>query len=499
MSKTFNFIKKRALNYPNRLAIRQDKEVINYADLINKTIELSEHIQSKNIKRIALLEDNSINWILLDLACQISGTTLVPLPKFFTNEHLKKIIQLTNIEYLVTRNTSYIESLIEEDVQLDQTFNILKWFKNNHVSKNSKIKDKSPENTQKITFTSGSTNEPKGVCLNEEAQYIVAKSVFSVTKNIESKKHLCVMPFTTLLENIAGIYVPLMRGNLIIIEKPSSLGFKDVFLNDLDLFLERISSLEPSSMIVPPEILRLMVSAAKGGWRPPLSLTFLTVGGSKVSGSLIREARSYNINAFEGYGLSESASVVSLNLPDDNKIGLQGKLLPHVQIKISNGELYIKNIGFLGYLDDYLKKQETAEEWINSGDLATFDKTKNLKIIGRKKNLIISSYGRNISPEWVETELSNSEYIKNAVLIGNHKPFCVALIIPEKSHINTSLKLKDEIDRVNQHLPGFAQIKKWKILDNDFPRNLFRNHFIPNRKEISRFYSKEINALYCIG
>lgn len=181
------------------------------------------------------------------------------------------------------------------------------------------------------------------------------------------------------------------------------------------------------------------------------TLKFLAVGGSKSSPQLIASARQCGFPVYEGYGLSECASVVSLNTPENDKIGSVGKVLPHIELIEQDGEIIIENPAFLGYLG------EQHSGVFQTGDLGHLDEDGYLTIDGRKKNILITSYGRNISPEWIESQLLLCPEIMQAVVYGDSEPFLSAYIVP----MSSGADLETAIARTNAALPEYAHIKNF--------------------------------------
>jgi long-subunit acyl-CoA synthetase (AMP-forming) len=147
--------------------------------------------------------------------------------------------------------------------------------------------------------------------------------------------------------------------------------------------------------------------------------------------------------------------VVSINAPEHFKLGSVGKILPHISAKIIKGELVIEDPGFLGYLGD------KAPTEFYTGDLAEIDSDGYLSITGRKKNVLITSYGRNISPEWIESLLLLSADIRQALVFGDGQASLSAMIVPMRKDIN----LSSIVSAVNKDLPDYAQIKQTHLVE----------------------------------
>ena len=209
-----------------------------------------------------------------------------------------------------------------------------------------------PPGTAKVTYTSGSTGAPKGVCLGAAQLDAIASSLARATESLGIERHLCLLPLATLLENIAGIHAPLLAGATCLLP-PADVTGMSYAGPDVGRLLACISSSRPDSVVLVPELLRLLVSAAERGWKVPDSLRFVAVGGAPVSVDLLARAESLGLPVFEGYGLSECASVVCLNTPDARRRGSVGRPLPHARVRVADdGQIMVAGVTLLGYLGD---------------------------------------------------------------------------------------------------------------------------------------------------
>ena len=317
-----------------------------------------------------------------------------------------------------------------------------------------------PAGTAKVTFTSGTTGTPKGVCLSQNGLEQVAHSLVEVLGAGRAKKHLSVLPLAILLENVAGVYATLMAGGTVFVPSLTATGFANPFHPDFTALSDYMHKQAITSVILVPELLRGLMSV-----RLDLPhLEFAAVGGAKVSPSLISAARKKGLPVYEGYGLSESASVVSLNTPDHDRPGSAGKILPHINLVERDGEIVIKDPAFLGYLG-HEQKGEFA-----TGDLGRIDDDDFLYIDGRKKNILITSYGRNISPEWVEAALLAQPEIISVTIYGDGQPALSADIVPSSMHTDIAMA----VQRANAELPDYARIKKFQITTKEIGHDLLQ-------------------------
>ena len=349
-----------------------------------------------------------------------------------------------------------------------------------------------PNGTSKITYTSGSTGTPKGVCLSTENQIAVASALLS-SIGLHKPRHLCLLPLPTLLENIAGVYCPMLASGTVIIASDADRGFEGSRLVNPSALLNCISKAKPSCLILVPELLQVLVMASKNNWQAPSSLQFIAVGGSRVSASLLAEARGLGLPVYQGYGLSECSSVVCINTPNNDDVTSVGSLLPHLKAAIINNELVVSGNAFLGYLED---QGSWYNDLVFTGDIASIKNNK-IYIEGRIKNTIINSFGRNISPEWIESELLATGLFQQAVVVGDSRPFCIAVLVPISEQI-THTTITNAIDKVNSHLPDYAQIKENLTLRRSmtFEDGLYTANMRPKREQINQYYQLKIDAIY---
>ena len=483
----WNEIKELAKQRPSDIAIVGEKKAYTYKELLNGVNVISRFLARYQHKVLALFCDNSPEWLLVDLAANVSGVALLPLPAFFSQQQLAFAIEKSGACALVHKrddSLSKATELLNTEVLIEDLL----------CSDLKNIADSElPVSTAKITFTSGSTGEPKGVCLSNKQQFAVAKATHD-SLQLPVGKHLSVLPFSTLLENTAGSYVTLLNGGTIIALPSNQLGFNGSSDFKLSTLLETIEKYQPVSLILLPEILLAIVGAVKKGWTLPSSIAFMAVGGSKVSQQLIYQAQSYGLPVYEGYGLSECASVVSLNSAKNNKAGSVGKPLPHLEVRIVDDEIIVYGNPFLGYVGEPASWKKVE---IGTGDLGFFDEQGYLYVNGRKKNLLISSYGRNISPEWVEGVLLSDGLLKQCVVFGDQRPHCIALISLRDEAMPEEI-IKDSIIKANRSLPNYAQVKRWAVLPQpmSFSAGTMTSNGRPVREAILRQYQSTIHQLY---
>jgi len=471
--------------------ISDGRQSLDAAQFAHCCRSLSESLSARGIHVLALHGDNSTDWVIADMACQLADICLIPLPTFFSPEQILHVLDTVPVDSVLCQWPGYFEQHFGSRFRRDQgrlpgSHTLLRLDAEAHDSV-------LPEHTAKITFTSGSTGRPKGVCLSQ-AQMQKQAVALNEQVGLVRPRHLCVLPLSTLLENIAGVYTPLMAGGEVIVPSLAELGFTGSSSLDSEQLSRTISHYRPHSMILTPQLLKALVVAAKSGWQPPDSLRFVAVGGARTAPELIDEAHAAGIPAYEGYGLSECASVVALNSPKNNNPGSGGRPLSHLDVEIQDGEIVVRGNAMLGYIGE---PESWGLEKIHTGDLGSIDERGFVHIEGRSKNLLISSFGRNINPEWVEAEMLIEDSISECVVFGDARPYCVALLSAGAASISDEA-LQDRIDAINQKLPDYAQVRRWARLPRPLGAEggLLTENGRPRRAEIASHFQTQIEKLY---
>jgi long-chain acyl-CoA synthetase len=428
---------------------------------------------------VAIIADNSCAWVIMDLAFVLLKRPLVPLPGFFTADQRHSALTRVGAEFLIGDAEQPLQSSIEI---AGRSFSVTKL-----DAKPIRL----PAGTAKITFTSGTTGEPKGVCLSQAAMEGVSLSLVEAIGKDKAGIHLPILSLAVLLENVAGLYTTLLAGGHYRAFSQSATGFARPFAPDFDKLVDVLGQGRAATAIMVPEILRGMMAALfRSGVRLP-ELKFLAVGGARVSASLLEMAQWLQLPVYQGYGLSEAASVVSLNTVENNRLGTVGKPLPHVDLQLAeDGEILITNPGFLGYVGE-----RAAPDVYATGDVGFIDPDGFLAISGRKSNVLITAFGRNVSPEWVESELTASPAILQAYVFGEGSPKLSALIVPTSTSAGSE-PIAAGIGAANARLPDYARIDRWMVVQPfTFEQGLLTPNGRLQRDSISRTYGAALGQL----
>ena len=434
---------------PHHVALSEPRRSISYGELPHLIRDLSAELGALKISRLAIYGDNTIDWALIDLAALSSNIVVVPIPLFFSNAQIQHLCQASNVDTIFADRPFPI-SMGKEISATTLEGHFIK------MSVSSQIPDAMARTSaagNKITFTSGSTGDPKGACLGADTLLTITSSLASALTSSELGPHLCLLPFSTLLENVAGIYLPLWMGRKLCIDSPTLLGLQSNHQFNASVFCQQVQATSAESVILLPQMLKDIIET--GATTALRALKFIAVGGGKVAPDLLRRAQKAGLRVYEGYGLTECGSCVALNTPEASRIGSVGKPLPHAQVRIAeDGEIWVTGAAMQGYLTDGIVLTEIA-----TGDAGHLDNDGFLYVTGRIKNVLVSSFGRNISPEWVEGQLLSVPAIEQAIVFGEAQPHLSAVLVVDDAINDQQLSLL--LREVNSGLPDYARVVSW--------------------------------------
>lgn len=211
-------------------------------------------------------------------------------------------------------------------------------------------------------------------------------------------------------------------------------------------------------MITVPALLQGLLHCRANLQLDTQSLQFIAVGGAPLSKTLLMQAEHLGLPVFQGYGMTECGSVVCLNTPSENRPGSVGKPLSHIKIHADEqSQLIITGLSFPGYAN---QAGSAVDGTWATGDLGYIDDDGFVYVTARKHSTYSTAFGRNVSPEWVESELDSEAVIAQSVVFGAGRKHNVAVIVGIQQDIDNTL-IDQGITLANQRLPDYARIASW--------------------------------------
>lgn len=388
---------------PDRPAVIDGDVSVSYGQLIQQVSALGEWVAGLP-SIVGIVGSKSVQTIVLDLALTLGGRTVVPLPAFFSADQLGHLVRDCGLEAIVCESE-------EEAERLAGLAPVL-------TPRPGPSRSREPAaGHRRIIYTSGTTGRPKGVILGERQ---LGASILGLTHAAAANakdRALTALPYALLLEQISGIYVPLFAGATIILCSS---------FQDLPLLAQ---SQGATTTVLVPEMLSVWVNWLEAsGRQAPATLRFVAVGGAPVPPKVAERAWQAGIPVHEGYGLSECGSVVAFNPPAGRIAETVGRPLPGVQVSIIDGEIVVAGDTVM---DGYVGHPPVEASW-RTGDAGYFDGNGHLVVKGRMDDVIITSEGRNIHPEWIESMLLADPRIGHCAAIPNGRRPLVVLVPPAR-------------------------------------------------------------------
>lgn len=562
-----------AKNYPNKTALCHKKDgiyySISYQEMAEKIKGFAASLQLLGIKKedkIAILSENRPEWAVSDLAIMTAGSVVVPIHSTLSSKTIQYIINHSEAKILLVSNNDllnkafinkddfpYLEKVITfEKLSLEQkekTEKEIIFFKDIIFKDDFEEIELNPEDICSIIYTSGTTGLPKGVMLSHSNFLSNAEAVNKAIPVKKGDVFLSFLPLSHILERLAGYYVPLIFGASIVYAesikqlqnnlkeaKPTILicvprifeRFHDAVWDKVNkssifqkkIFLWALKRKKGSLLYNLADALVFKKIRKQLGGRLRLAIS----GGASLDDHIERFFLKMGVLVLEGYGLTETSPVIAANREKDLRIKTVGKIIPGVEVQIDpeSKEILVKGPNVMkGYYKNEGETEKAFDNkgWFHTGDLGYIDKDEFLTVIGRKKEMIVTSGGKNIWPETIENTLNSDKYITSSMIIGHKKKFVSALIFPDWQEIKTFLeksnlsnqspeklchepivieKIKERIDKINDNLNDYEKIKRFVVIPNDFSQE--RDELTPTlklrRHIVERHYLKEIESMY---
>lgn len=526
---------------------------ISYAELGESVDAFSKGLSALGVQkgyRVAILSENRPEWAISDFGILKAGAVNVPMFSTLTAAQVSYILKDSGAKVICVSTKDQLEKVIairDEVPSLEQViiYNEIEDGVPEGVSQfvdvcsrgkdvDTPIEGSTDEDEiATIIYTSGTTGNPKGVMLthaNFLSNFNAAKSLIDVG---ETDVLLSFLPLSHVFERLGGHYVPLFSGakiayaestftvaqNMQEVSPTVMLSVPRLYETMHDRVLRAVqagSSLKQkifhwgvsvgsavSSVIQqgkkPSAILQLQqniadklvfakLKAATGG-----QLRFFVSGGAALPQSIAEFFHAAGILILEGYGLTETSPVISLNHPEKWKFGTVGVPIPGVEVQIAeDGEILTRGPHVMkGYFnnEDATAEVIDGEGWFHTGDIGIIDDDGFIKITDRKKNIIVLSNGKNVAPQPIESQLVQSPFIDQIMLVGNERKNVAALIVPNfdalkswasENGVDTSdlpemLKTREvqqfiqsEIRERLTDFADFEQVRRFALLEKEF-------------------------------
>ncbi len=509
---------------------------------------------------VAIIGDNSPQWVVADLAVQCCGAVAVGIYATSAWPQVEYVIDHCRARFLFVENeeqldkwlmfrerTSHLEKVIVwetkglrqfKDPQLI-SFGELMELGRAAAQATSPIYDArqaavAPDDVAVLIYTSGTTGPPKGAMLSHRNVTWMAQAVARDNPIGDHDEVLSFLPLCHIFERLFSVFAHITHAYTVnFIERPDTVtdNMKEVSPTigyAVPRIWEKYFSAIHIRMSDATWFKRLVFYAAHGigkrraelklafkkvPWHMDLlyALAYATVfrklkerlgfermriaysGAAPISADVLRFFQSIGINLVEGYGQTEGTGVTCLSRADRVKLGTVGPPLSETELKIAaDGEILVKSPGvFKGYFNNPAATAETLKAgWLITGDVGTLDEDGYLKITDRKKDIIVTSGGKNITPQYIENKLKASVYINDAVVIGDRRNYLTCLIMIDEDNVVKYAQdhkiqfstykdltqspeiyelIKKAIDQVNQTLARVETVRRFTIL----PKKLY--------------------------
>ncbi len=514
----YDIIDYSANEYPERQAFQipvpgKDDRFVTYKQFSEDIEGLGTYILSKGLKKekIAIIGENSYEWLLAYFSILGSGNTAVPLDRDLPLDDLLYNIDNSEAKAIFFSKVykDVADALKESAKGIDFYFSkadiydmIAEGRKLIEAGDDSfKKAEVKPDDLAAIVYTSGTTGKSKGVMLTQRN---IASNAISACRNIDGEGcGVLALPLHHTFGMVANVLAPLIFGARIymttsirniqadMIKIGATAAFCVPLMAELiykkvwatakekgkDEILKKGIKISNTLLKLGIDVRRKLfaeVHEALGG-----NLELFVCGGAPLSEKMAFELTSMGINILNGYGITECSPIVSVNRNFANKIGSVGLVLDCNEVKINNpnekgiGEIYVRGDNVMvGYYNNEEATNEAFDNgWFKTGDLGYLDEDGFLFISGRIKNLIILSNGKNVSAEELEEKiLDEISYVEEVIVYDDNDKLAAEIYLDENTEPEAKAKIKKDIKALNIKLPSYKKIAKTKIRDEAFPK-----------------------------
>ncbi len=528
--------------------------------------------------KVILVSENRPEWHVVDFACHLLGAVVVPIFPTLIPEQVQYIAEDSDSEFIVVSTPNQAEKVasvraklkrVKQVIAMDPEVEEAQGTPFAEVLKTGREFDAgellarareraNPDVIATLIYTSGTTGQPKGVMLSHRnlvSNFLACGQVFEITAE---DRGLSFLPLSHAFERTVD-YLYFYRGATIVYSRvedvPQDLvetqptimaavprfyekvkaaveskaeeagGLKKKLFNwairvgrkkaESELGLGARRPLDRMRFFLADRLVLSQIRARTGG-----RVRFFISGGAPLSPEVAWFFYAAGLKILEGYGLTETSPVVSVNPPERPKLGTVGKPLPGVEVGIAeDGEIMVRGPSvMMGY---YKRPEETNEVlqngWFYTGDIGERDDDGYLKITDRKKQLMVTSVGKKVAPQAIEKEVENSRFIEQVMLIGEKRNFVTALIVPDFQALRTYFNesnavsneelvqrenvkalIQQELDERQRHLSNYEKIRKFALLPEAFTveNGLLTPTMKVKRRLVEERYAQLIEDLY---
>ena len=448
--------------YGKNLAVEDGETSLTYDELDARAARIRGALKAQGVEkgdRVGLFALNGYEFVGAYLAIVTSGAVAVLLPPQLDGMTVAGLSRMFGLKLLVTDGT--LKAKLPDPMPIPV-------MAANTEGEPTEAIEVDPKDPCVIMFTGGTTGRSKGALLSNGAVMTGTKYGCYGIKEIFEQRYFLVLPLTHVFGLIRNLMACLYTGSAL-----------HICRNNKDMFRE-IAMFRPTVWVVVPALAEMALNLSKQFKRNMLGDSMKTVicGAAAVAPYLVREYHKLGIDLFPGYGLTESANLVSGNPNNLEKPESVGLPFPGQELKIVNGELWLKGPNMMdGYVGNPAENAAAYEDgWFKTGDLARFDEDGFLYITGRTKEIIVLSNGENVSPAEVEAKFNELETVQDSLIYAENDVL-VLEVVPRNTVLMTLGKedpiafLREQLNEVNRTLPGYQRVAKIVIRDTDFKRS----------------------------
>jgi long-subunit acyl-CoA synthetase (AMP-forming) len=439
--------------YDGAVALSDNQQRVTRAGLSARVAALAGELRLLP-RSLGLLGDNCVDIAVAQLAGWCAGKIMVPLPAFFSPSQLKFLLADAQVSHVVV--TAKYQAAAQA---LGLATTVI-------TNRPADLQPSIVSGGGQIIYTSGSTGTPKGVKLGLGQIDQSAAALVKATAAQKSDVYLSLLPLPLLLETICAICLPLLVNGRTIFDSTAT---QSIATGSPSQLAGAFDHHRPTTAMLVPQLLSQWVDELEtAGRRAPDSLRFVAVGGAPVSPALSERAWNLGIPVHEGYGLSECCAVVALNRPSDRCPGTVGRPIAGIDVRIIDGEIVVSGPTIM---DGYLNREPATNTW-RTGDMGRWDDAGNLIVEGRRDSMLVTSFGRNVSPEWIEAMLASEQRVAAVAVTGHGQPALCAIIVPSPQGADWLYRApKDEIitwiERACRDAPGYAVPKDYVVVPRE--------------------------------